>query len=121
MSKKKYIILLIISSILLAVCCWGLIYGISTALAMIRLYPRPLDSFWSMDRILLLFAFFSVLASIAAYGIVFSVLTLKNGNTEQQKTLGKKQIILSIVGLVVFAIVIFCICAGICFIAEKLK
>ena len=121
MSKKKCIVLLITSLILLAICCCGLIYGISTALAMIRLYPRPLDSFWSMDRIISLFAIFSVLAAITAYGIVFSALTLKNGNTEKRKALGKKQIILSIVGLVLFAIVIFCICAGICFIAERLK
>ena len=121
MSKKKYIILLVVSSILFVLNCWQLVRGVSTALAIIRLYPRPLDSFWSMDRILLLFAIFSALAAITAYGIVFSALTLKNGNTEKRKTLGKKQIILSIVGLVLFAIVIFCICAGICFVAEKLK
>lgn len=121
MNKKKHIILLIISSILFVLNCWQLVRGISTALAIIRLYPRPLDSFWSMDKILLLFAIFSVLAAITAYGMVFSALTLKNENIEKRKILGKKQIILSIVGLVLFAVVIFCICAGICFIAEKLK
>lgn len=111
MNKKKHIVFIIISVIIAVASVWILAVGVGTVAHMIKIDPKPLDSFWTKGKIMVLLIAFSILFALSIFASVYSCLQLKEmeraNKTENNATKTK---IIVICGIVLLAALAFCVC-----------
>ena len=76
--RKKWVAVLCLFVCLCILSACGLVIGIWATVSMARVYPRPLDSFWSFDLSITMMAVSLVLFVSAVIGFIFCVRKLKS-------------------------------------------
>ena len=79
---KKYVAWVVINSVLCLISLIMIIVAICFTVNMVRVYPRPLDSFWSLDLSITLIIVFSILLIVSVVGIIFFCKKLKKCSME---------------------------------------
>ena len=74
---RKWIAMLCVFAVLSILSACGLAIGIWATVSMARVYPRPLDSFWSFDLSITLMSVSLVVLVVTVLGIVFSIQKLR--------------------------------------------
>ena len=79
---KKYIIGVVVDLMLCLISLIMIIVAICFIVSMARVYPRPLDSFWSLELSITLIIVFSILLIVSVVGIIFFCKKLKKCSME---------------------------------------
>ncbi len=77
MTKNWLIVLLILSILICVVSLVVVTVAICFTINMMRVAPRPLDSFWSMDLGITLIVIFSVTLLASVVGIALTIIKLR--------------------------------------------
>lgn len=77
LKKNMIIALLVLSIVFLIISVIGLIIAICFTISQLRVYPQPLDSFWSLELSIILIVICVLLLILSIIGIIFSIFKLK--------------------------------------------
>ncbi|MBR2646810.1 MAG: hypothetical protein IKD47_04560 [Clostridia bacterium] len=80
---KKIYVSLIVLALLCGISVVGGVVTICFTVSMLKVYPRPLDSFWSFELSILLLLTSAILFAFSIVGIVVCVKKLKKGGRKR--------------------------------------
>lgn len=76
-SRNMYIALIAFLSLLCVISAVVVIVSICFTVSMVRVYPKPIDSFWSLELSITLLIVFSIILIASIVGIVLCSVKLK--------------------------------------------